>query len=107
EGLRSQLLEVVLPVDVQPAGGGLHPREMVGEPKRPAPVDAQGLERRPAAEKRLVVRIEHWLLGRNESTTGDRDGEQGHRATGSGSGAPIASRSGRALTSDSSISASG
>src|SRR5262245_62534771 len=80
---------------------------MLGQPERTPPVHTQRLERGAAAQERLVVGEQDRLVDRDEATAPDRHCEQAHRATGSASGAPIASSSGRALTSDSSISASG
>ena len=94
---------------------------MLPEPERAAAVHAQRLERRAAAREALVVRRDHGLRRVDDAEPGDRGREgatltgdrlRGARAPRSGrgepsSGAPIASSSGAALTSDSSTSARG
>ena len=76
---------------------------MVAEQERPAAVHANRLERGAAAKERIVVGPEDRLGRVDEPATRDRGGEQGH----AGTRPPTAARSGRALTHDSSISASG
>src|SRR5262245_49808188 len=93
--------------EAEPFRRGGESRDVIVEPERPATVDAQGLEGGTASEKRVVVRPQHRLVRGHESAPPDGQREQGHRQAGSGSGAPTASASGRALTQDSSISASG
>ena len=73
------------------------------EQERPAAVDAQRLERRAAAQERLVAGAEDRLGRIDQPAPGNGDREQRHAAT----SPPTAARSGRALTHDSSISASG
>ena len=84
---------------------------MLGQLERPAAVDADRLERGPAAQQRLVVGAEHRLGGIDDAAAADRDREQvdavRHRRASASTGAPIAASSGRAFVHDSSISASG
>ena len=79
------------------------PVEVAVEQERPAVVDPERLERRAAAQERFVVRAEDGRAGIDQPATGDGDREQRH----AGTRPPTARRSGRALTQDSSISASG
>ena len=85
-------------------GGEAEARQVVGEQERPAAVDADRLERGAAAKQRVVVGAEDRLARIDEPAAGDRDGEQRRHA---GTRPPTAASSGRALTHDSSISASG
>ena len=80
---------------------------MLGEPERRAAVDAEGLERRTAAQERLVVGAEDRLVRVDEAAAADGEREQAHALAAASSGAPIAASSGRAFVHDSSISASG
>ncbi len=102
---RDELLHAVRRRQRQCLCGEAEAREVVGEQERPAAVHANRLERRAAAEERVVVGVEDRLGRIDEPTTGDRDGEQRHRHA--GTRPPTAASSGRALTHDSSISASG
>ena len=79
---------------------------MLVEPEGPAAVDADGLERRAAAQERLVVGVQNGLAGVDEPAPADGERQECHVATASGTGLPTAARSGRAFTQDSSISAS-
>src|SRR5829696_6707053 len=79
---------------------------MIVQLERAAVVDARRLEGRPAPNQALVVGMEDGLLRSDNAAASDRDGEQRHASAGSGTGAPIAARRGRAFTQDSSISAS-
>ena len=80
---------------------------MLGEAKRLAAVHAERLEGAPATHECLVVHVDHGLAGRDEPSPGNGERKDVHARTGSGNGAPIASSSGRAFTSDSSISSCG
>ena len=73
------------------------PREVLLEEERPAVVDARRLEHGATAEQRLVVGGEDRLVRIDEAAAGDRHRAHVHQARAS---------SGRALTHDSSISAS-
>ncbi len=76
---------------------------MAIEQKRAAVVDPDRLECRAAPQQRLVIRGEHGLVDRDQTPACDRDSQERH----AGTRPPTAARSGRALTHDSSISASG
>ena len=80
---------------------------MLGEAEGPTLIDPQRLERAAATHECLVVGVDDRLVGIDETAPRDGEREQRHARTGSGSDAPIACRSGRALTQDSSISSSG
>ena len=53
---------------------------MLGQLERPAAVDPDRLERRPAAQQRLVVGAQHRLGRIDDAAASDRDREQAHRA---------------------------
>ena len=80
------------PLDVQPEEDGA------------AAADAHRLERGGAAQQRLVVGMEDGLGRVDETLAGDRGGQEIRHA---GTSPPTARSRGRALTHDSSISASG
>ena len=80
--------------------------EMLVQLERAAVVDTRRLEGGASPDQTLVVRMEDGLVRIDDAAASDRDGEQCHASAGSGNGAPIAARRGRAFTQDSSISAS-
>src|SRR5471032_2977442 len=77
---------------------------MLFQEHRAAPSDPDGLESGGAAKERLVVAKEHRLAGIDKPAPCDAGRQQGHRST---PALPIEASNGRALTHDSSISASG